>query len=742
MPIEDSNTFSAVGVKKSNDKLVILNTTNTNNNILYHSTSNNDNVDTLSIKNILNKEGDLNICTYSENTIQPIIQVDNTHQHVNINSNLNIFSNLNVIENINVKNINIASNLNIEYIKLNKEYTQQKPYLELGGINTTSDNSFLDKEYDVLKIHSPYLSYPGAEYSWRLSTEDFTSSQRLSFKFNTNLDTGGDGGYLVNPLTLTNQGNTEMQGNIILLKKNISGNAASHQRKIMFKRDSDTNELANIQFGDGTHGNLYIQNKNGGNIVLDSSTVDTEQGRVLCRHIRIGDDYHTSGVQGVYNGYESEKLYVTGNTKLDGDLVVSNKIGINTSTPIAPLHIYDTGDTATNDTTNNTLLRLESSTTVDSAITDYNPISIDFVMHQYNKEYDNCDPMSRISSVISGGGSEADETSTDLLFSTTNNKDIYERMRITNTGNVGIGYIDPPLPLSVHGGVELAFDSTKTSNSKGGLYLRSGWAYRVSCAVSYGPLSYSGYSPSDTSKTLIVETYVAISADSSNNNRYYWWQQNSTGFTTNYTGGYARLNLGSTSTITLSFTGQHRCVPLNIDYYNNVENYIGYIVCATGKYKTYIYDKDILETKKNAITVNDSLPIVELSNKKKQKSIFGIISNKEEENRVCASGAFETPISNKNDEKRIYINSIGEGALWIVNTNGNLENGDYIQSSDVIGMGEKQDDDFLHSYTVAKITCDCDFILNSEDYNCIEFIDSVSGNTYRKAFVGCTYHCG
>ena len=73
----------------------------------------------------------------------------------------------------------------------------------------------------------------------------------------------------------------------------------------------------------------------------------------------------------------------------------------------------------------------------------------------------------------------------------------------------------------------------------------------------------------------------------------------------------ARIRLSEQSSsywnaMNISFTGQHRCVPLNIDYYNNVENYIGYIVCATGKYKTYIYDKDILETKKNAITVNDS----------------------------------------------------------------------------------------------------------------------------------------
>ena len=52
----------------------------------------------------------------------------------------------------------------------------------------------------------------------------------------------------------------------------------------------------------------------------------------------------------------------------------------------------------------------------------------------------------------------------------------------------------------------------------------------------------------------------------------------------------------------------------------------------------------------------------------------------------------------------------------------------------------KQDDDLLHNYTVAKITCDCDFDLNSQLYTCEEF--QWEGQTYRKAFVGCTYHCG
>ena len=88
----------------------------------------------------------------------------------------------------------------------------------------------------------------------------------------------------------------------------------------------------------------------------------------------------------------------------------------------------------------------------------------------------------------------------------------------------------------------------------------------------------------------------------------------------------------------------------------------------------------------------------------------------------------------------MHINSLGEGAIWVCDTAGNLENGDYITSSDVPGHGQKQDDDFLRNYTVAKITCDCDFDLNSDLYRCEEY--EFNGTTYKRAFVGCTYHCG
>src|SRR6056300_132594 len=55
------------------------------------------------------------------------------------------------------------------------------------------------------------------------------------------------------------------------------------------------------------------------------------------------------------------------------------------------------------------------------------------------------------------------------------------------------------------------------------------------------------------------------------------------------------------------------------------------------------------------------------------------------------------------------ISAVGEGAIWVVNTAGSLESGDYITTSNVAGYGQKQDSEFLANYTVAKITMDCDF---------------------------------
>jgi hypothetical protein len=92
---------------------------------------------------------------------------------------------------------------------------------------------------------------------------------------------------------------------------------------------------------------------------------------------------------------------------------------------------------------------------------------------------------------------------------------------------------------------------------------------------------------------------------------------------------------------------------------------------------------------------------------------------------------------NNSRAERLIVNSVGEGGIWVINSNSNIENGDYITSSDYLGYGEKQDEIFLCNYTCAKITMDCSFELNSPLYNCFE----LEGTDYRIAFVACTYHC-
>jgi hypothetical protein len=215
--------------------------------------------------------------------------------------------------------------------------------------------------------------------------------------------------------------------------------------------------------------------------------------------------------------------------------------------------------------------------------------------------------------------------------------------------------------------------------------------------------------------------------------------------------------IGDASTLRIkvafgSFTGFHRCytddelynneTDENIDIFKN--KYVGRIVIATGKIKTDFTRKpsqqtergSFVETKKeeadgadewyseidkDGITIEDAVPIVRLSRQRKDKRVFGVFGG----------------IRSTNNKDRLIVNSIGEGGICVSNTNGNIENGDYIQSSDLLGYGEKQDDDLLHNYTIAKATIDCNFELDSPYYQCHEIENGV-----RVAFIACSYHCG
>ena len=193
---------------------------------------------------------------------------------------------------------------------------------------------------------------------------------------------------------------------------------------------------------------------------------------------------------------------------------------------------------------------------------------------------------------------------------------------------------------------------------------------------------------------------------------------------------YGTSNYHAQNAINPFFTGQHASIPSsNIDLLEN----IGKIVSADKGYTSYTEQGK--KTGKDAIWITEALPNIKLTSTDKDPTVFGVITNYANESSYADN---DNPFADRLAD-RIRVNGLGEGAIWITNINGNLENGDYICSSEISGFGRKQDDDKLHSYTVAKITMSCDFELNQDEYVCEEL--EWNGSTLRKAFVGCTYHC-
>ena len=97
-------------------------------------------------------------------------------------------------------------------------------------------------------------------------------------------------------------------------------------------------------------------------------------------------------------------------------------------------------------------------------------------------------------------------------------------------------------------------------------------------------------------------------------------------------------------------------------------------------------------------------------------------------------GVLGDPKRSSNNKCRITINGCGEGAMCVCNRNGNIENGDYIQTSDLLGYGEKQDDDIHRNYTIAKAVMDCNFESDNPNYECKQLADGT-----RVAMIACAY---
>jgi hypothetical protein len=282
-------------------------------------------------------------------------------------------------------------------------------------------------------------------------------------------------------------------------------------------------------------------------------------------------------------------------------------------------------------------------------------------------------------------GRASQDDDAKITFNISGSSAYDEMMRVTHTG-VGIGTTNPLAKLDI---------------GSGGLCIHQGggsinW---YNGAVNMNANGYKG----------LMFTVNGDNLNGGGSSKY--WMIGRVPYNTNlhFSGGgryscYMRSNTTNTS---LNFTGQHRTFIKDVPF-TEASGFEGLIVSASQN--KYIKMNGGIEAGSNAITTNESLPVVTISNTSRDKKCFGVISASEDpETREDDYGNLVSVVMKESGDTRVYINSVGEGAIWVTNINGNLESGDYITTSNVTGYGMKQDSEFLVNYTVAKITMDCDF---------------------------------
>jgi hypothetical protein len=140
------------------------------------------------------------------------------------------------------------------------------------------------------------------------------------------------------------------------------------------------------------------------------------------------------------------------------------------------------------------------------------------------------------------------------------------------------------------------------------------------------------------------------------------------------------------------------------------------IAVSTGRYRDL--------SGSDEVHIDEALPILKVSCAENDPSVFGVVSFIEPDGGGVHEFQVGTIVAQVAAiDRRVSVNSVGEGCVLVCAEGGDLRNGDLIVSSSRPGIGMKAKDDVIRSCTVAKITCDCIFsdadVTNEKMVGCI-----------------------
>jgi hypothetical protein len=130
-------------------------------------------------------------------------------------------------------------------------------------------------------------------------------------------------------------------------------------------------------------------------------------------------------------------------------------------------------------------------------------------------------------------------------------------------------------------------------------------------------------------------------------------------------------------------------------------------------------------------SLSTTLPEVALATQETASATYGIYVNEMSRENIETLLNYYNPAP---DERIAFVNGLGEGMVYVVDTKGEINNGDLITVSEIPGMGCRQDDDVFRNTTVAKAT-------ESSNFESQEASFMHDDQPVKIKLITCTYHC-
>jgi hypothetical protein len=166
------------------------------------------------------------------------------------------------------------------------------------------------------------------------------------------------------------------------------------------------------------------------------------------------------------------------------------------------------------------------------------------------------------------------------------------------------------------------------------------------------------------------------------------------------------------------FTGVHEAKLIE-SFYGEVKS--GLIVSVTG-------EAEFRRNEDGNVDISSTLPTVKLADTPEDNAVFGVLVGEvilPEDHWYISDDS----------ERFASVNALGEGRVWVISLNGDIQAGDYITTSAIPGYGQVQEDHILHGYTLAKAT-------ETADWGSVTETVTFNGKEYKVYLLAVVYTSG